>query len=294
MIVLDSRLWFSFRIALHTDLVATLASTESHMSEQVLQPQQERLQEEADFANAQYAPMRGDTRINTAMFGMYKDPSQMWNWRERTGRLLGNLRGKAVLDYGCGQGEESAYFAILGARVTAIDISQTGIHIGRERATANRLDIDFRVMSCTQTDFPDASFDVVHGLGILHHVGLKEGLAEVSRLLKPGGEAVFSEPLGSSPLVEKVKYRVHRAHGERLGLTPVTSGEENLRLADIYRHTEPWRYRRVYPYHLTYRARKLFLPEAFWDGSRQLDHALLAVLPPLRYFAGSAVIHLKK
>jgi SAM-dependent methyltransferase len=254
----------------------------------------ERLQEEAKFADKEYAPMLGETGINERMLAKYKLPQQMWDWRQRAGRLLGDLKGKALLDFGCGQGEEAAYFAVLGAKVTAIDISEVGIRVGRERAMANSLPIDFRVMSCTATEFPSESFDVVHGHGILHHVGLAQGLAEVHRLLKPGGMGVFLEPLGSSPFVEGMKRRIHRLLGRRLGLIPVTSGEENLRLKDIYGETAKWNYRQIYPYRLTYRVRKLFLPTRCYDWALRLDHWLLAILPLLRYFAGAAVIHVKK
>jgi hypothetical protein len=131
-------------------------------------------------------------------------------------------------------------------------------------------------------------------LGILHHVGLEVGLSEARRLLRPGGVCVFLEPLGSSALVEGIKRRIHAALGPRLGLTRVTSGEENLRLKDIRRETAGWAYRRIYTFRLTYRARKLFLPRLLWDCSLRLDHFLLTILPPLQHFAGAAVISLRK
>lgn len=255
---------------------------------------EERLLEEAEFADSEYAAMLGDTHISTRMFEKYRNPLQMWDWRQKAACLLGEIRGKALLDYGCGQGEESAYFAALGAVVTAIDISEVGIRVGRERASSNNLRVDFRVMSCTPTELPNDSFDIVHGMGILHHVGLAEGLSEIHRLLKPGGIAIFLEPLGSSPTIERIKGRLHAVLGRRLGLIPVTSGEENLRLADIRQEVVGWAYRQIYPYRLTYRARKLFLPKRLWDWSLRLDYKLLAGLPPLRHFAGAAVIHLRK
>jgi SAM-dependent methyltransferase len=198
------------------------------------------------------------------------------------------------LDYGCGQGEEAAYFASLGADVTAIDISEIGIRVGRERAMANNLDVDFRVISCTPTEFPDESFDVVHGMGILHHVGLREGLAEVHRVLKTGGFAVFLEPLGSAPTVEAIKRWLHRRLAGRLELTRVTSGEENLRLKDLRRESSSWSSVAIYPYHLSYRARKLFLPRRAWEWSLRADYFILRICPWLGHFAGAAVIHLRK
>jgi len=59
------------------------------------------------------------------------------------------------------------------------------------------------VMDVTKTRFPDESFDVVHGYGILHHVGMTTGMKEVRRLLKPGGHAVFDEHMGNSNFVEQ-------------------------------------------------------------------------------------------
>jgi cyclopropane fatty-acyl-phospholipid synthase-like methyltransferase len=67
-------------------------------------------------------------------------------------------------------GEESVYFAKLGARVTGIDISDVGIASLKRRAAFHHLDITALEMRCDPTDFPDASFDRIHGLGILHHV----------------------------------------------------------------------------------------------------------------------------
>jgi len=264
------------------------------MSTEHLPSNEARLREEALFADTEYAPMLGSTHISRAMLAKYASPQHAWDWRQRAAQCLGDIAGKTLLDFGCGQGEEAAYLAALGARVTAIDISEVGVRVGRERALANDLSIDFHVMSCTPTTFARESFELVHGMGILHHVGLKEGLSEVFRLLRPGGMAVFLEPLGSSPFIESVKRRIHTALGQRLDLIPVTSKEKNLTLKDIWRETRSWQYRRIYPYRLTYRARKLLLPERLWDLSLRLDHSLLRLLPPLHYFAGAAVIHLRK
>jgi SAM-dependent methyltransferase len=255
-----------------------------------------RISEEAAFADAEYLAWNAGTAINPTLLALYARPRQDWDWRQYAARQLGNIAGKDLLDYGCGQGEESAYFATLGANVTAVDISPVGVRMARERAEANGLTDRVRAIEADalHLPLPDSSFDLVHGMGILHHVGLDAGLAEVRRVLRPGGRAVFLEPLGSVKAVEKAKERLARTFGRRFGLRPVTSGEENLRLADIEQAARLWGSCEVKPYHLTHRIRKFIAPRRAWDMLRRLDHAILRRAPWLRQLAGAAVIKLIK
>ena len=163
------------------------------------------LREEADFANQDYWPHIDNLEINPGMFRRYHSPGELWDWRQRSALLLGDVTGTGLLDFGCGMGEESIYFSRLGARVTAIDISEVGIASLRRRAARHRLDIRALEMRADPTSFANASFDRIHGLGILHHIGIERGLQEVARLLRPGGTGVFLEPMGDSPTVEAVK-----------------------------------------------------------------------------------------
>lgn len=252
------------------------------------------LKEEIDFANSAYRPMLGDSTINREMLEKYAHPTQMWDWRQRTAVALGDRKAKRLLDYGCGQGEESCYFARLGAAVTAIDVSDVGISVDQQRARSNGLVIDFRVMNCLHTSFGNESFDRVHGLGILHHVGLESGLTEVPRLLAPGGVAVFMEPLQSPGTVERAKAWLADRLPPRFSLIPVTPDKRNLRQADILAAGQGWRSIEVFLFRLTYRVRKLVLPQALWDWSLRFDSILLSTLPFLRRYAGAAVIVLRK
>jgi 2-polyprenyl-3-methyl-5-hydroxy-6-metoxy-1,4-benzoquinol methylase len=258
------------------------------------QSEEDHLREEAEYADAEYRRL-GSTTINPLMFRKYEQPTQMWDWRQRVAALLHPVAGKRLLDYGCGQGEEAAYFAKLGARVTAIDISRVGLQVGRDRAEANGLAIDFRYMNCLRTDFPDESFDIVHGSGILHHLGLKNSLREVRRLLVPGGVGAFLEPLQSGEASERAKAVLSRTLPSFLGITPVTSGEENLRLAELDEERSSWSELVAYPYRLTHRLRKaLLLPRPLWDVALRLDHLVLSLLPSARRLAGAVVIFVRK
>src|SRR6266481_763873 len=52
-------------------------------------------------------------------------------------RLLGDLRGKNILDVGCGEGEDAMILAMLGAQVTGLDVSPGAIALARQRAALN-------------------------------------------------------------------------------------------------------------------------------------------------------------
>ena len=116
-------------------------------------------------------------------------------------RLLAVDPDVQVLEYGCGTGSAAFDLAATGARVTAIDISPVGIEQGRAEASRRELSIDFREMNAEALEFPDASFDLVCGTGILHHLDLDRAAREVRRVLRPAGRAVFYEPMGHNPLI---------------------------------------------------------------------------------------------
>jgi 2-polyprenyl-3-methyl-5-hydroxy-6-metoxy-1,4-benzoquinol methylase len=112
--------------------------------------------------------------------------------------LLGDVQGKAVLDYGCGAGENSLILAARGARVTGIDISPDLVEIARRRLEINHFSAEFRAISGYDTGLPDASMDVVFCIAILHHLDLEQARHEVRRVLKPGGILIIQEPVRDS------------------------------------------------------------------------------------------------
>ncbi len=54
-------------------------------------------------------------------------------------------------------------------------------------------------MGAEKLEYDDDSFDIVFGFAILHHLELKHALSELHRVLKPGGYAIFAEPLEGNP-----------------------------------------------------------------------------------------------
>lgn len=112
--------------------------------------------------------------------------------------------GKKVLDYGCGPGDLARRLVERGAsEVVGIDISEAEIEGARARAAAAGIAdrARFLVADAHRTGLPDSSFELILGIAILHHLNLEEALAEIRRLLQPGGRAVFMEPLWHNPVL---------------------------------------------------------------------------------------------
>jgi 2-polyprenyl-3-methyl-5-hydroxy-6-metoxy-1,4-benzoquinol methylase len=117
--------------------------------------------------------------------------------------FVGDLRGREVLEYGCGLGTLSTLLALSGARVSAFDLSPASLEVARRRAELHGVEdaIEFKVAPGEDLPYADESFDVVVGKAILHHLDVELGGPELHRVLRPGGRAAFSEPLGTNPLV---------------------------------------------------------------------------------------------
>jgi SAM-dependent methyltransferase len=121
--------------------------------------------------------------------------------------IFENCAGKRILEYGCGLGGQAFALAGRGASVTGIDISDVAVAQAKRRAAAySPQQLRFVKADAEALDFPDASFDLVCGSGILHHLDLEKSLAEVRRVLASGGRGVFYEPVAHNPLLNL--YRV--------------------------------------------------------------------------------------
>jgi len=98
------------------------------------------------------------------------------------------LAGKQVLDIACGFGWASVEMASAGAHVTAIDLTPRAVEVAKQHFAIRGLKGDVRIGDAQQMDFPNANFDFVHAWGCLMHMpDTQQAIAEIYRVLKPGG-----------------------------------------------------------------------------------------------------------
>jgi SAM-dependent methyltransferase len=237
----------------------------------------ERKAREREFFNE-----RNRAATASALQRYYASHAAHRDYFEAVGR---DCRGKAVLEYGSGSGLACFDIAAQGARVSAIDISDVAVENGRREAARRGLDVDFRVGDAERMPFADASFDLVCGSGILHHLRMPEALAEVARVLKPAGRALFIEPMGHNPFVRLFR---HLTPGLR------SADERALRMSDLALFDQRFAEVRMRYYDLL----SLFaIPLLRLSPGRLLfrvleraDQALFALLPPARPHAGFVVV----
>jgi ubiquinone/menaquinone biosynthesis C-methylase UbiE len=120
-------------------------------------------------------------------------------------------RNNEVLEYGCADGGLSIDGLSLSENchsLTGIDISDVAIQKATAKAArAGLKNVRFLTMNAEALTFPDESFDLVFGRAIVHHLDLKRCFAEVSRVLRTNGVAVFFEPMGHNPVINLYRQR---------------------------------------------------------------------------------------
>jgi SAM-dependent methyltransferase len=115
---------------------------------------------------------------------------------------LGDVTGKKLLDLGCGAGENSVYFAKKGADCIASDYSEGMVEVALKLAQKNGVKVTGATVNAMALDFPDNSFDIVYASNLLHHLPDPTAcIAEMHRVLKPGGQACFWDPLRHNPVI---------------------------------------------------------------------------------------------
>lgn len=98
----------------------------------------------------------------------------------------------SLLDVGCGGGYLAEAFARLSCRVTGIDLSEGSVRAADAHARSSGMEIGYQAGAGTALPFADESFDAVACCDVLEHIpDWKQAVAEIARVLKPGGVFLF-------------------------------------------------------------------------------------------------------
>jgi 2-polyprenyl-3-methyl-5-hydroxy-6-metoxy-1,4-benzoquinol methylase len=205
-----------------------------------------------------------------------------------------------LLDFGCGPGSYSIVFAHFGYEVSGFDISEGNIRAAQ--ALAERYSVadrtHFQVSTAEQLDYPSSFFDLIVGIDILHHVDIRRAVPECLRVLKPGGVAIFKEPI-EVPMFDRLR-------NTRLGraLRPkdvsfdrhITEDERKLTASDLARikaacHAEERRFRFISRIEtLIFGSGHAWLTATGASRLEMVDEFLLRTCPPLGVFGGNVVL----
>jgi SAM-dependent methyltransferase len=157
----------------------------------------ERLERERDFHTARF--VHDNRKAQRKYYDAIADC-----FRDYWARVDQLSVGADILECGCTYGDNAMRLAATARSATGIDISDAAIERGRAWARQKGLaNVRLEAMNAEAMSFPDDSFDLVFGSGIIHHLDIDRALGEIARVLRPGGRAVFVEPLGLNSAIAR-------------------------------------------------------------------------------------------
>jgi 2-polyprenyl-3-methyl-5-hydroxy-6-metoxy-1,4-benzoquinol methylase len=138
---------------------------------------------------------------DTSWYGLYQES------------FAEQLKGKRVLELGCGDGVNALSMAKLGAHVVAVDISSESARIVNEAAKELGMQnqVEGLAGDFTVLPFANQSFDIIVGKAFLHHLTHElesEYIRKSASLLKPDGEARFFEPAENNQWLDTLRWMV--------------------------------------------------------------------------------------
>ena len=109
-------------------------------------------------------------------------------------KIIGDVKGKRVLDLSCGEGCNARILAQRGAEVVGVDFSEKMIKLARQREKREKLGISYHLSDASDLkDFENGSFEVVVCLMALMDIErYEDAISEVARVLKKNGRFIFS------------------------------------------------------------------------------------------------------
>ena len=194
-------------------------------------PDGERKAAEETFHN-QWAASERATRINVRQRNEACTAPEMRHLR----KTLGDLRGKSLLDIGCGLGEASVYFALEGAHVTATDVSPGMCDATRRLAQAEGVTVETHLSAAEDLQLGDRQFDIIYVGNTLHHVDIATTLDRLLPHLRDDGIFASWDPVAYNPLINiyrRVATQVRTADEHPLRLRDIRSVASRFTTADV-------------------------------------------------------------
>lgn len=240
---------------------------------------QGRLEKEKAFHNEAFS--RGIRKPLDAFYEIFIDIRIYFQ-----GRLGVVGQGKQVLECGCGINSYAKELSPLVTSLNGIDISDEAVRQSREQAeTCQLLNCRFNIMNAENLEFDNDSFDLLFGVGIIHHLDLPVFYGEASRVLRKEGRILFMEPLGYNPFLNLYRWLTPRLRTP--DEHPLLRKDIRL-LADFFQNTDVKYYHVFTLLAVPFRKTRLFRPLLKMFGSA--DQFCFRIIPGFKYLAWYTVI----
>ncbi|MBU0488770.1 MAG: class I SAM-dependent methyltransferase [Bacteroidetes bacterium] len=203
--------------------------------------------------------------------------------------ILENIQGRRVLEIGATELSYSFRIAQKGGFVTGINVSESIVKRLNEVSKARMFRYaEFQCKEYHKSCFHPGTFDLVCGLGVLQLSDKEQVLAEVSRVLKPEGKAVFIEPLGHNRFINAFRRRTGK-------LRP--GNQKPMLLSDIVATEKYFEQIKVKYFHFFTIAATIFCGTVLYSPvykiMRLIDKAAFGIFPGFRKFAWYAMIEME-
>ncbi len=188
---------------------------------------------------------------------------------------FGLRRGASILDIGCGTGIASEPFAANGFPVTGLDASASMLAKAKERLPS----AGFAEGAAEALPFPDERFDVAISAGVFHWVDRPRALAEIERVVRPGGlVAIWWKNFMAEDPVQRLRDQTFRAMGKAPPVTGLAGGFKEFyasqRLTDQTLRVIPWRTTMQLDHFMGYERSRLSTRQVLGDRAPQYFEAL--------------------
>lgn len=218
---------------------------------------------------------------------------------------LGDIKGKTLLDVGCGLGEASVFFALLGADVTSVDLSQGMLDAATKLAKKNNVEIKTHLASADNINLNESQrYDIIYAGNLLHHVDIEKTLLLLKPHLAENGMMATWDPLAYNPIINIYRWIATKVR---------TPDEHPLTWKDLQLFKRTFNHVEVKYFWLTTLLIFILMfiverrnpnKERFWkvvvqEGDKwtwlyrpleKLDQILLKFIPPLRLLCWNVVV----